>query len=83
MGYPRGGGQLHSQLQTHPPFSFGEIKLTFVTMLSQRVTKTLQFLVDLVNAKKHSKPYKGLLKNAKIRKVLVAVQGLEPRTRGL
>ena len=52
-------------------------------MLSQRVTKTLQFLVDLVNAKKHSKPYKGLLKNAKIRKVLVAVQGLEPRTRGL
>ena len=28
-------------------------------------------------------PHKGLLKNAKIRKVLVAVQGLEPRTRGL
>ena len=52
-------------------------------MLSQRVTKTLQFLVDLVNAKKHSKPHKGLLKNAKIRKVLVAVQGLEPQTRGL
>ena len=59
------------------------MKLTFVTMLSQRVTKTLQFLVDLVNVKKHSKPHKGLLKNAKIRTVLVAVQGLEPQTRGL
>ena len=52
-------------------------------MLSQRVAKTLQLSIDPQKTMHQYEPHKGLLKNAKIRKVLVAVQGLEPRTRGL
>ena len=43
---PTGWGQLHRELHPHPPSIFGFVRLNLVTILSQRVTNILQFLVD-------------------------------------